>query len=187
MFLQLKKVLCLVFLSSMALSTSAIAKGVGSTGAYLGLKAGLNILDFDNKNLPNFDESISYGVYAGYKFFPQFGLEISYADSGSYEEDIQPDISQRTAGLGFSMWGDAGENGEAFAKLMAVFVESEFDQNSSSSTLDEKDTGFSYEIGYAYHFTKMIAVTGSIAYMDFDTFEINSSTKQANLGILFNF
>ncbi len=187
MSLNLKVFSYAVFLCSVVFSSAVSAKGVGNTGAYLGLKAGMNVLDFSDGNTPNYDNSISYGVYGGYKFFPQFGLEISYSDSGSYEEDNALDLSQTTAGLGFSMWGDAGENGEAFAKLMAVFVESEFDPNSSSSTFDEKDTGFSYEIGYAYHFTKMIAVTGSIAYMDFDTFELNSSTKQANIGILFNF
>ncbi|MEJ6066401.1 porin family protein, partial [Psychrobacter sp. 16-Bac2893] len=57
---------------------AAVSYGDGQP--YVGAKIGQFMIDDGDSN-DSFDDATAFGVYAGYNFTPQFGMEVEYVGS----------------------------------------------------------------------------------------------------------
>ena len=128
---------------------AAVSYGNGYAGQpYVGIKAGQFDLDVDGASNPT-----AYGVYGGYNFDPNFGIEAEYvgSDDANY---YNGDIDAKTYGAyGTYRYPFANTPVYAKGKLGVARTKIEgnsFSENSSRRTVSKDDTSLAGGVGLGY-------------------------------------
>ena len=128
---------------------AAVSYGNGYTGQpYVGVKVGQFDLDVDGADKPT-----AYGVYGGYNFDPNFGIEAEYV--GSDDADYyNGDIDAKSYGA-YGTYRYAFPNTGLYAKgklgVAKTKVEGNYlSSNSSRNTYSDSDTSLAGGVGLGY-------------------------------------
>lgn len=128
---------------------AAVSYGNGYTGQpYAGLKVGQFDLDVDGASDPT-----AYGVYGGYNFDPNFGIEAEYvgSDDANY---YNGDIDAKSYGA-YGTYRYAFPNTALYAKgklgVAKTKIEgNSFSENSDRRTVSKSDTSLAGGVGLGY-------------------------------------
>ncbi|MGP9689641.1 porin family protein [Psychrobacter sp. AOP22-C1-C5] len=128
---------------------AAVSYGNGYTGQpYAGLKVGQFDLDVDGASDPT-----AYGVYGGYNFDPNFGIEAEYvgSDDANY---YNGDIDAKSYGA-YGTYRYAFPNTALYAKgklgVAKTKIEgNSFSENSDRRTISKSDTSLAGGVGLGY-------------------------------------
>ena len=176
------------------LSVSAQAAVNYAGQPYIGAKIGQYNPDLDINN--DIDSATSYGVYGGYKFTPEFGVEAEYlttSDEEVYDNAIEKsEYSANVYGI-YATYDYAFPTTALYAKGRLGFAKNEVDgeyTNKVSSVLNESfsdsDTGVAGGLGLGYNFTPMVSAEAmynfypSIDLGDGDDFDASGITLGAH-------
>ncbi|MEG9303781.1 porin family protein [Psychrobacter celer] len=157
-------------------ANAAVTYGNGYTGQpYVGAKIG----QFDND--VNGDDPTAYGVYAGYNFDPNFGLEVEYVGSDDADLDNNAgDYDTKTYGA-YGTYRYMFPNTALYAKgklgVAKTELEADFDNGNNDSV---SDTGIAGGIGLGYAVSPNFNVETEYAMMDSDA-DTKLLTVGANL------
>lgn len=126
---------------------AAVAYGNGYTGQpYVGVKVGQFDLDVDGA-----DDPTAYGVYGGYNFVPNFGIEAEYV--GSDDADYRGgDIDAKTYGA-YGTYRYAFPNTGLYAKGKLGVARTEVEASGTTLGLyngTDKDTSLAGGVGLGY-------------------------------------
>ncbi|KAA0913378.1 porin family protein [Psychrobacter sp. ANT_WB68] len=128
---------------------AAVAYGNGYTGQpYVGVKVGQFDLDVDGSDKPT-----AYGVYGGYNFDPNFGLEVEYV--GSDDADYyNGDIDAKSYGA-YGTYRYQFPNTGLYAKGKLGVAKTEIEgnylsSNSKRNTISKDDTSLAGGVGLGY-------------------------------------
>ncbi len=128
---------------------AAVSYGNGYTGQpYVGVKVGQFDLDVDGADKPT-----AYGVYGGYNFDPNFGIEAEYV--GSDDADYyNGDIDAKTYGA-YGTYRYQFPNTGLYAKGKLGVAKTEiegnyFAENSNRKTISKDDTSLAGGVGLGY-------------------------------------
>ncbi|WP_296242901.1 MULTISPECIES: porin family protein [unclassified Psychrobacter] len=125
---------------------AAVSYGNGYTGQpYVGVKVGQFNLDTDGASNPT-----AYGVYGGYNFDPNFGLEAEYV--GSDDADYyNGDVDAKTYGLyGTYRYGFNNTPVYAKGKLGVARTEIDGDSRLPYASVSDKSTRLAGGLGLGY-------------------------------------
>lgn len=128
---------------------AAVSYGNGYTGQpYVGVKAGQFDLDVDGASDPT-----AYGVYGGYNFDPNFGVEAEYvgSDDANY---YNGDIDAKSYGA-YGTYRYAFANTPVYAKGKLGVARTKIDgnsfsENSTRRTVSKSDTSLAGGVGLGY-------------------------------------
>lgn len=145
------------------------------------------------------DDAFSYGVYGGYKFTNQFGIEAEYlttSDADAFEDEVEKnEYSADVYGL-YATYDYAFPNTALYAKGRLGVAKNEIDVDyndkiiSSDSDSDSRsfsDTGVAGGLGLGYNITPMASIEAmynfypSIELDDGDEIDANGITIGAHL------
>lgn len=155
---------------------AAISYGDGQP--YVGAKVGQFMLDDSD-----LDEPTAFGVYAGYNFTPEFGMEVEYV--GSSEETytdrgVNVDYDLKTYGI-YGTYRYAFPNTGLYAKGKLGFAKAEIDVEASDFGFSDSDsdTGLAGGIGLGYSVSPNLAIEGEYAIVaeDVDLLTIGANLK----------
>ncbi len=157
---------------------AAVSYGDGQP--YVGAKIGQFMVDDSN-----FDDSTAFGVYAGYNFTPEFGMEVEYV--GSSEESysvsgVNVDYDFKTYGI-YGTYRYVFPNTALYAKGKIGFAKAEIDATASGFgyTFSESgsDSGVAGGIGLGYLVNPNIAIEAEYALVaeDLDLLTIGANFK----------
>ena len=126
---------------------AAVTYGNGYTGQpYVGAKIGQFDLDIDNA-----DDPTAYGIYAGYNFDPNFGMEAEYV--GSDDADFRGgDIDAKTYGA-YGTYRYAFPNTGLYAKGKLGVAKTEVEASNTVAGLydgSDDDTNLAGGVGLGY-------------------------------------
>ena len=123
---------------------AAVSYGNGYTGQpYVGVKVGQFDLDVDGADKPT-----AYGVYGGYNFDPNFGIEAEYV--GSDDADYRGgDIDAKTYGA-YGTYRYAFPNTGLYAKGKLGVAKTEVDISVPGFSDSESDTSLAGGVGLGY-------------------------------------
>lgn len=150
---------------------AAVTYGNGYTGQpYVGVKVGQ--FDIDESG---FDDPTAYGVYAGYNFDPNFGVEVEYVGSDDADIDsdgIRGDFDAKTYGA-YGTYRYAFPNTGVYAKGKIGIAKTELkasvrDNFGNSAKASESDTGLAGGIGLGYSFNPNMSVEAEYDILDSD-------------------
>ncbi|WP_438013236.1 porin family protein [Psychrobacter raelei] len=161
-------------------SMSAGAQAAVANQPYIGAKVGQFLVDADG-----FDDLTAYGLYAGYNFTPEFGMEVEYV--GSSEESINlsgvnVDYDLKTYGI-YGTYRYAFPDTALYAKGKLGFAKAETDVEASGFgvryTESGSDTGLAGGIGLGYSVSPNVAIEGEYAIIaeDVDLLTIGANFK----------
>lgn len=161
-------------------SMSAGAQAAVANQPYIGAKVGQFLVDADG-----FDDLTAYGLYAGYNFTPEFGMEVEYV--GSSEESINlsgvnVDYDLKTYGI-YGTYRYAFPDTALYAKGKLGFAKAETDMEASRFgvryTESGSDTGLAGGIGLGYSVSPNVAIEGEYAIIaeDVDLLTIGANFK----------
>ena len=185
-------VLALATASLLSVSAQAAVNYAGQP--YIGAKVGQYSPDIDDAD--DIDDATSYGVYGGYKFTPEFGVEAEYlttSDTDVFEDAVEKaEYSADVLGL-YATYDYAFPNTALYAKGRLGFAKNEVNvdvTNKISSSLNESfsesDTGVAGGLGLGYNFTPMVSAEAmynfypSIDLGDGDDFDASGITLGAH-------
>ena len=176
------------------LSVSAQAAVNYAGQPYIGVKVGQYNPDVDVND--DLDSATSYGVYGGYKFTPEFGVEAEYLTT-SDEEAVnnaffKSEYSADVLGL-YATYDYAFPNTALYAKGRLGFAKNKVNVDvtdkiisSDSESFSESDTGVAGGLGLGYNFTPMVSAEAmynfypSIDLGDGDDFDASGITLGAH-------
>ncbi len=126
---------------------AAVSYGSGYAGQpYVGIKVGKFNLDTDGASDPT-----AYGVYGGYNFDPNFGVEVEYlgSDDANY---YNGDVDAKTYGAYGTYRYAFANTGGLYAKGKLGVARTEIDASSTfpSRKVSEKDTSIAGGVGLGY-------------------------------------
>ena len=185
-------VLALATASLLSVSAQATVNYAGQP--YIGAKVGQYSPDIDDAD--DIDDATSYGVYGGYKFTPEFGVEAEYlttSDTDVFEDAVEKaEYSADVLGL-YATYDYAFPTTALYAKGRLGFAKNEVNvdvTNKISSSLNESfsesDTGVAGGLGLGYNFTPMVSAEAmynfypSIDLGDGDDFDASGVTLGAH-------
>jgi len=185
-------VLALATASLLSVSAQAAVNYAGQP--YIGAKVGQYNPDIDDSD--DIDSATSYGVYGGYKFTPEFGVEAEYlttSDTDVFEDAVEKaEYSADVLGL-YATYDYAFPTTALYAKGRLGFAKNEVNvdvTNKISSNLNESfsesDTGVAGGLGLGYNFTPMVSAEAmynfypSIDLGDGDDFDASGVTLGAH-------
>ncbi len=159
-----KALLALVAGSLVSVSAqAALFSGANYTGTpYVGAKIGQYSPDEAD------DDAFSYGVYGGYKFTPEFGVEAEYlttSDTDAYEDALEKsEYSADVYGL-YATYDYAFPNTALYAKGRLGIAKNEIDVEyndkiipANSDSASFSDTGIAGGLGLGYNFNPMASI-----------------------------
>lgn len=124
---------------------AAVAYGNGYTGQpYVGVKVGQFDLDVDGA-----DDPTAYGVYGGYNFDPNFGIEAEYVGSDDADFGRFGDVSAKTYGA-YGTYRYAFPNTGLYAKGKLGVAKTEVDISVPGFSDSESDTSLAGGVGLGY-------------------------------------
>ncbi|MEJ6066307.1 porin family protein [Psychrobacter sp. 16-Bac2893] len=185
-------VLALATASLLSVSAQAAVNYAGQP--YIGAKVGQYSPDIDDAD--DIDDATSYGVYGGYKFTPEFGVEAEYlttSDTDVFEDAVEKaEYSADVLGL-YATYDYAFPTTALYAKGRLGFAKNEVNvdvTNKISSNLNESfsesDTSVAGGLGLGYNFTPMVSAEAmynfypSIDLGDGDDFDASGVTLGAH-------
>ena len=126
---------------------AAVSYGSGYVGQpYVGIKAGQFDLDYSGAEKPT-----AYGVYAGYNFDPNFGMEVEYL--GSDDADYRGgDIDAKTYGA-YGTYRYTFPNTALYAKGKLGVARTEVKSSNTflnANNFSDKDTSIAGGVGLGY-------------------------------------
>lgn len=160
-----KALLAIAASSVLAVSANAaVSYGANSVGQpYVGVKVGKLKVD----DVPN---ATGYGVYGGYNFDQNFGVEAEYI--GSEDKDLnnnQAEYNIKSYGLyGTYRYNFANTPIYGKAKLGVARTEGEIESKNGNFKEKEKDTRVAGGVGVGYQATQNLGIEASYSYLDSD-------------------
>lgn len=157
---------------------AAVSYGNGYTGQpYVGAKVGQFDLDVNDA-----DDPTAYGIYAGYNFDPNFGMEVEYV--GSDDADYRGgDIDAKTYGA-YGTYRYTFPNTGLYAKgklgVAKTEVEGDYTRGVAKVSESTSDTGIAGGVGLGYNVSPNFGIEAEYAMMDSDV-DANLMTVGANL------
>ena len=156
---------------------AAVTYGNGYTGQpYVGVKVGQFDLDVDGA-----DDPTAYGVYGGYNFDPNFGVEVEYV--GSDDADYYgADIDAKTYGA-YGTYRYAFPNSGLYAKGKVGIAKTEleasatFDGETRSKSADDTSLAGGIGLGYAVNQDFSVEAEYDIVGSDTDLMTIGAQLK----------
>lgn len=157
----------LLALATGSLLTVSAHAAMGYAGqAYLGAKVGQYDPEVDNA--ADIDNATSYGVYGGYKFTPEFGMEAEYlttSDEEVFNNNLEKsEYSADVYGL-YATYDYVFPNTALYAKGRLGVAKNEVDVDytdkvisANSESFSESDTGVAGGLGLGYHLTPMASI-----------------------------
>ena len=123
---------------------AAISYGNGYTGQpYVGVKVGQFDLDTEGA-----DDPTAYGVYGGYNFDPNFGIEAEYV--GSSDADYyNGDVDAKSYGV-YGTYRYFVPNTALYGKAKLGIARTEIEGNSSFRSVSDSDTTLAGGLGLGY-------------------------------------
>ena len=124
---------------------AAVSYGSGYVGQpYVGIKAGQFDLDLNGADKPT-----AYGVYAGYNFDPNFGMEVEYL--GSDDADYyNGDVDAKTYGA-YGTYRYTFPNTALYAKGKLGVAKTEVEgKNTLTQNFSDSDTSLAGGVGLGY-------------------------------------
>ncbi len=146
---------------------AAVSYGNGYTGQpYVGAKVGQFDLDVDGA-----DDPTAYGIYGGYNFDPNFGIEAEYV--GSDDADYRGgDIDAKTYGA-YGTYRYAFPNTGLYAKgklgVARTEVESNYNVGALNVSQSDKDTNLAGGVGLGYSVNPDFSVEAEYDMLGSDT------------------
>ncbi len=144
---------------------AAVTYGNGYTGQpYVGAKIGQFDTDVDG------DDPTAYGIYAGYNFDPNFGMEVEYvgSDDADLDSGFNGEYDVKTYGA-YGTYRYAFPNTALYAKgklgIAKTELEADFDGGGSDSV---SDTGIAGGVGLGYSINPDFSFEAEYAMMDSD-------------------
>jgi len=175
----------LLMISGLLCASAACAE----VGGYIGARIGDSPDERFGNVVGNLDTDTSYGIYGGWNFHPNWGVEVSYTDLGT----------SKVVGIadgGFRVDGDLATVGvvynqpinENFSLLAGV---GGFDRSEDGEALtiggprrlNLDDSGVYIEVGARFRFNGPLAIRASYQWFDFE----RDSDGIPTLGAEFNF
>lgn len=144
------------------------------------------------------DNAVSYGVYGGYKFTPEFGIEAEYLTTGDADafkdESGTSEYSADVYGL-YATYDYMFPNTALYAKGRLGVAKNKIDVDDFNTDIDEEDESFSYSdtgisggLGLGYNITPM--ATMEVMYNVYPTIDADGDDVDVNgftLGAHFKF
>lgn len=163
---NLQKALLAVIAGSVMTMSAQAAISYGAGQSYVGAKIGQYRPDGDVAS--SIDDAISYGVYGGYKFTPNFGIEAEYLATSEEEvynnEFEKSEYSADVYGL-YGTYDYAFPNTAIYAKGRLGIAKNEIDAeytdkivSSGSFKASDSDTGVAGGLALGYNVTPMVSV-----------------------------
>lgn len=148
-------------LVSVTTQAALFSNAAGYTGQpYAGVKIGQYSPDDAD------DDAFSYGVYGGYKFTPEFGVEAEYLttnDADAYEDEFEKsEYSADVYGL-YATYDYVFPNTALYAKGRLGFAKNKIDVDYTDKEFNENDsesfseTGIAGGLGLGYNLTPMVS------------------------------
>ena len=152
------------------LSVSAQA-AVNYTGTpYVGVKAGQFMLDDDGTQ--KLDKATAYGVYGGYNFDPNFGVEVEFLGSDDADvrvNGVDGEYDVKTYGAYGTYRYYLPNASGLYAKGKLGIAKTEADVNYSNGTsTSSDDTGIAGGIGLGLAVNNNMSIEGEYAMADSD-------------------
>ncbi len=183
-----KALLALVAGSLVSVSAqAALFSGAGYAGQpYAGVKIGQYSPDEAD------DDAFSYGVYGGYKFTPEFGVEAEYLttnDADAFEDEFEKsEYSADVYGL-YATYDYVFPNTALYAKGRLGVAKNEIDvdytdnfDTRENDSFSESDTGVAGGLGLGYNLTPMASVEAMYNfYPSIEELDISGITLGAHL------
>lgn len=156
---------------------AAVSYGNGYTGQpYVGVKVGQFDLDVDGA-----DDPTAYGVYGGYNFDPNFGVEVEYV--GSDDADYYGgDIDAKTYGA-YGTYRYAFPNSGLYAKGKVGIAKTELEASATvagvtrSESVDDTSLAGGIGLGYAVNQDFSVEAEYDIVGSDTDLMTIGAQLK----------
>lgn len=150
-----------------AFTSSANAINYTNGQAYVGVKAGQFDTDYDVKE----KKQTAYGVFGGYQFDPNWGVEAEFVGGDKADATlggVAGDIKSKTYGV-YGTYNYNFANTPVYAKGKLGLAKTEVEAKSSSKTVKADDTGFAYGVGLGYQATQALSVEAEYAKPENDT------------------
>ena len=187
-----KALLALSVGSLLSVSAQAAVNYAGQP--YIGAKVGQYNPDVDDAD--DIDSATSYGIYGGYKFTPEFGVEAEYlttSDTDVIENAFEKvEYSADVLGL-YATYDYAFPTTALYAKGRLGFAKNKVNVDATSKvssvlseSFSESDTGVAGGLGLGYNFTPMVSAEAmynfypSIDLGDGDDFDASGITLGAH-------
>ena len=162
----------LALITGCFLSVSAqAAMSYGNGQPYIGAKVGK--LSLDDEGLDDYEKATAYGVYGGYKFTPNWGVEVEYV--GTSKADIALDgfdgeYEAKTYGA-YGTYQYAFPNTALYAKGKLGIAKIEPKVTFYGESVTESESGIAGGIALGYSVTPKVNVEGEYSMVsgDFDT------------------
>lgn len=134
------------------------------------------------------DTAIGWRIFGGYKFSPNFALELGYVDSGTAEDTLQGVFGGTNLEVDFTAWTVTGlgilplnESWDLFGKL--GYFDGEFEASSLGLSAADDESGFTLGAGARFKLSENLAIRG-----DFDWYDTEADTLWSiGVGVQFNF
>ncbi|WP_350561647.1 porin family protein [Psychrobacter sp. CAL346-MNA-CIBAN-0220] len=124
---------------------AAVSYGNGYTGQpYVGVKVGQFDLDVNGADKPT-----AYGVYGGYNFDPNFGVEAEYVGSDDADYYNNGDIDAKTYGA-YGTYRYAFPNTGIYAKGKLGVAKTKVEANTLLTSYSDSDTSLAGGVGLGY-------------------------------------
>ncbi|MGE6475129.1 porin family protein [Psychrobacter sp. NPDC078631] len=192
---NLQKALIAVIASSVMTMSAQAAISYGAGQSYVGAKVGQYNPDVDAVDL---DDAVSYGVYGGYKFAPEIGIEAEYLTTS--DEEVFNDAFEKLEysadvyGL-YATYDYAFPNTTLYAKGRLGIAKNELDleytdKEDSEFSADDSysETGIAGGLGLGYNFTPMVST--EVMYNYYPSIDVEGDDFDASgitLGAHFKF
>lgn len=154
----------LALLATSAVSVGANAALYNHSGVvgqpYVGVKVGQSKVDLNTNGLDN-DDPVAYGIYGGYQFDPNWGVEAEYV--GSDKEDLKAggskvgNVKQKTFGA-YGTYKYTVPNTNLYAKGKLGIAQNKVKLDGSNYSSDDSKTGLAGGVGLGYNVTPMLAI-----------------------------
>lgn len=142
------------------------------------------------------DDAVSYGVYGGYKFTPEFGIEAEYLttnDADAFDDSLEKsEYSADVYGL-YATYDYVFPNTALYAKGRLGVAKNEIDveytdklDSSENESFSVSDTGVAGGLGLGYHISPMASIEAmyniypTIDFDDGDDVDANGFTLGAH-------
>ena len=159
---------------------AALFSNAGYAGQpYIGVKAGQFMVDDDGAD--DLDDATAYGIYGGYNFDPNFGVEVEYVGSSDADVrvfDINGEYDVKTYGA-YGTYRYYFPNTALYAKGKLGIAKTELNGNfDDGDSISASDTGIAGGIGLGYAINSDFGIEAEYAIVDSD---INLLTVGAQL------
>lgn len=147
------------------------ANAATSNQAYVGVKAGQ--ISLDEASGDSLDDATAYGVYGGYQFTPNLGIEAEYLRTNDTDLQIlgqKGEYQLDTLGL-FATYKHAFDGSPLFAKgkVGVVRTSGDFELNDFEGKESAKETDIALGAALGYALTPAVDLQGEYQFVTGDT------------------